>query len=321
MGRIAAFGLLATAIAACAPNAAPLPTHPLPAAGFVSVQAEPLPLDPRPDGAERIGAFAYAGGVKLTSRDTARLHGLSDLRVRGDRLVAVSDGGDLLDARLDLDSGGRIAGLSEARISPLLAPGGEPVQGKAEGDAEGLAILADGARLVSFERDHRIWLYPAGGGGPLKAPSPDAAFPPNEGMEALDADPASGPDAFVVGGEASGETWRCRLSAGCMSTGRIDKPPEFGLVAAAEAGAGRTAWLLRAFDPIRGVRIVLLIRDSAGREIDRLAMAQPLTIDNFEGLAAVPGTDGSVRFYLLSDDNFSNLQRTLLMAFDWRPKT
>jgi hypothetical protein len=48
-------------------------------------------------------------------------------------------------------------------------------------------------------------------------------------------------------------------------------------------------------------------------------MAPPMTVDNFEGLAAVPRTDGSVRFYLLSDDNGLAHQRTLLLAFDWRP--
>ncbi len=29
-----------------------------------------------------------------------------------------------------------------------------------EADAEGLDILPDGDRLVSFERNHRLWLYP-----------------------------------------------------------------------------------------------------------------------------------------------------------------
>ena len=43
------------------------------------------------------------------------------------------------------------------------------------------------------------------------------------------------------------------------------------------------------------------------------------TVDNLEGLAALPQRDGSIRFYLISDDNFSKLQRTLLLAFDWRP--
>ena len=42
-------------------------------------------------------------------------------------------------------------------------------------------------------------------------------------------------------------------------------------------------------------------------------------MDNFEGLAALPGKAGVVRFYLISDDNFSSSQRTLLLAFDWKP--
>ena len=78
------------------------------------------------------------------------------------------------------------------------------------------------------------------------------------------------------------------------------------------------AWLLRAWDPVRGSRNALVIHD-AGGEIARMDMARPLTIDNFEAIAAVPAKDGSVRFYLLSDDNFQSSQRTLLLAFDWTP--
>jgi hypothetical protein len=49
-------------------------------------------------------------------------------------------------------------------------------------------------------------------------------------------------------------------------------------------------------------------------------LASPMTVDNYEGLAAVPATDGGVRFYLISDDNGRADQRTLLLAFDWRSK-
>jgi hypothetical protein len=49
-------------------------------------------------------------------------------------------------------------------------------------------------------------------------------------------------------------------------------------------------------------------------------MAAPLTVDNFEGVAAVSRSDGGVRFYLLSDDNGDASQRTLLLAFDWQPR-
>lgn len=41
-----------------------------------------------------------------------------------------------------------------------------------------------------------------------------------------------------------------------------------------------------------------------------------MTIDNFEGVAAKELQDGRVRLYVISDDNFSATQRTLLMVFD-----
>nr|QQZ51185.1 hypothetical protein JKL49_08720 [Phenylobacterium glaciei] len=48
-------------------------------------------------------------------------------------------------------------------------------------------------------------------------------------------------------------------------------------------------------------------------------ITKPLTVDNIEGVSAVPNKDGSTRFYLISDDNFSNSQKTILVAFDWKP--
>lgn len=41
-----------------------------------------------------------------------------------------------------------------------------------------------------------------------------------------------------------------------------------------------------------------------------------MTIDNFEGLAAKELPDGRTRLFIVSDDNFSPTQRTLLMVFD-----
>ena len=63
---------------------------------------------------------------------------------------------------------------------------------------------------------------------------------------------------------------------------------------------------------------LVLVQRGKGAEIGRLDLARPLTVDNFEGLAAVPAPDGGVRFYLISDDNFSPSQRTLQLAFDWK---
>jgi hypothetical protein len=302
-------------LAACAPAEAPLPNEPVPADGMIRIMAEPVALDPNDPAKTAIGAFAYAGGVVLSSSDTSRLHGLSDLHVFEDgRLLAVSDEGDLLQARLVLDGRGRLTGLTGAKITALPGPDGKPLPGKQAADAEGLAVLANGDRLVSFEQDHRIWLYPADGGSPRAAPTPNASFPSNGGLEALAADAQAGPDAYIAGAEESGQTWACRLGGECAAGPRVAKDAGFGLVALRRLPDGRMVQLLRAFDPLRGNRIVLRIERGGTLELSR-----PLTVDNFEAVAAAPIT-GGWRFYLLSDDNFQSIQRTILMAFDWRPK-
>ncbi len=43
-----------------------------------------------------------------------------------------------------------------------------------------------------------------------------------------------------------------------------------------------------------------------------------VTIDNYEGIAAMQMPDGRVRLFVVSDDNFSESQRTLLMVYDIR---
>jgi len=316
-------GLIAiAALAACAPGPAPLPRAPLPAGPGIVIKAEAEPLNPSDPTRERLGDFAYAGGLQLSSDQTSRLHGLSDLKVAPNgRLWSVSDdGGDLLQARLALDVAGRLVGVTDAQLGVLTDEGGKPLQGKFESDAEGLAVMPNGDRLVSFERHHRIWLYPAAGGAPHAVPAPDEAFPENEGMEALAALPAAGPDAYVVGAESTGHTWTCRLSGGCAAGYAVEVPSGAGLVAAAPLPDGRIAWLIRAWSPLTGVRVTLTVRDARGAEVDRMTLAPPLSVDNFEGLAALPAADGRIRFYLISDDNFAPNQRTLLFAFDWTPK-
>lgn len=311
--------LVSAALTACA-QAAPRPDRPVAAGPAIGVVAAPVPLNPQDAAQDHIGAFRFAGGLALSSPDTARLHGLSDMAITNGRdLTIVSDEGDLVHARLVLDASGRLVGLKDAKLTALPGEDGKPLPGKQEADSEGLALLANGDMLVSFEQRHRIWIYPAAGGPPRPVPSPDATFPANGGMEALGPDPAAGPDAYVVGGEDSGQTWTCKLASGCTPGPSITKPEGFGLVAVARLPQARTAWLLRAWDPLRGSRVTLTIQDAKGAELGRLDLARPYSVDNFEALAAVPANDGSVRFYLLSDDNFQSVQRTLLLAFDWTP--
>ena len=296
------------------------PVAPVPSAP-ISIDAVPVPLNPQNPSQKAIGDFLYAGGLVLTSRQSDQLHRLSDLEVTGtDTLTAVGDMGIVITARLVLDGAEQLVGVTDARLTFLTGEDGRPLSDKADADAEGLALLPNGDRLVSFERRDRIWLYPSTGGPPRPVPAPEISFPPNGGMEALAADPEAGADAYVVGAEASGETWTCRLSsAECIKGPSVDKPQEFGLVAIRRLPGMQTVYLLRAFDEARGSRISLRIFRS-GKMVARMDLAPPMTVDNYEGIAAVPRTDSGVRFYLISDDNAVARQRTLLLAFDWRPR-
>lgn len=314
--------LAALVLAACGKPVAERPGAAAPAASGITIKAEPVPLNPADPKQDRVGDFVYAGGLKLTAAQTSRLHGLSDLDVQPDgALISVGDEGDLLRARLILDAGGRLAGLADARLSELVGLDGKPLQGKDNRDSEGLALMANGDLLVSFERNDRIWLYPKDGGPPRAVPSPDVKFPYNEGMEALAPDPDRGASAYFTGGETTGRTWSCTLTTACVEGPKVDLDVGFGLVAARRLPQGRTAWLLRAFNPTTRSVIQLRITDAGGGVIDQMELRGPLTVDNFEGLAAVPAKegDGAIRFYLISDDNFSRSQRTLLLAFDWTP--
>ena len=85
---------------------------------------------------------------------------------------------------------------------------------------------------------------------------------------------------------------------------------------------GELLILHHSFIPGIGSRIILTIVGDPFFDkavIGRLSMGPNATVDNFEGVSAIAGPEGSWRIFLLSDDNFNDKQRTLLLAFDWTP--
>ena len=97
--------------------------------------------------------------------------------------------------------------------------------------------------------------------------------------------------------------------------------------AAARLPSGRVLVLERGFVAANLEISARLVRLDAGAPRAGAVLAgevlavlrRPLTVDNMEGLAARPGADGRTLIYLLSDDNFSPFQRTLLMMFELDP--
>jgi hypothetical protein len=321
----------------CTPRKPPVvatPPAPVKVGPEITVTATPVPLDAaNPAKIDAEGGFTYAGGLALTSATTTRLHGLSDLSVTADgKLTAISDEGDVFEARLRLDETGKLVGLTGAKLWPLKGPDGQALQGKQHADAEGLAVLPNGDHLISFERDHRIWRYAVGPDGtwslPAPAPKPATIFPDNEGMEALSAYPAAGPDAYLVGGE-EGEVWLCRLSADCRSLPPQSGPDfTWGLTGFAPFAGAAVATLHRGYDPIRGWRSVVRFISDPTKPLAQQRTSAALHIDssmprdNFEGVsltgAPAGAPAGATRLYLISDDQaIGTNQRTLLLAFDW----
>jgi len=82
----------------------------------------------------------------------------------------------------------------------------------------------------------------------------------------------------------------------------------------------RSASLFGGFEARLSVIKTAAIAPGARLSGQELAVIKsPLPVDNFEAAAARAAPDGSVLIYLLSDDNFNAMERTLVLQFRWRP--
>ncbi len=280
-------------------------------AGEIAIHAQPIPIGPQsmldavlPKGAR------FLGGWHLTS-DNHNFGGLSGLDIlpSGD-LLGVSDAGAFV--WISMKDGAPAGG---GRLAYMRGSNGQLLPGKRAADAEGLAIR-EGLALVSFEQDHRILAFDLKGCGAeargvLTATLPNRLIKkkiaPNKGAEALRLDAQGrlvfGYEAVLMGGAHSG--WVRADGSGEFDTVTIP-PPGLSLVGFADG-----LQLYRAYDPLRGNRNV--IRFESG---DEIRLERPLQMDNFEGIAVQSLPAGGRRIYIISDDNFSARQRTLLYVFE-----
>ena len=295
----------------------------------LEIAARAVPLHGSNPNREIVGSLRYRGGLELTSPDP-RFGGLSALLLSedGTRLTAITDQGHWVTARLIAAADGAPRALAEVEIGPLHGPGGAHLRGKHESDSESLTRLADGALVVAFENHHRLWRYPAGAnplaGHPAVFPPPPAlqSLRSNSGIEAL-ATLADGALLAIAEGRQGADTspaflWR----GGAWSELLYPRAPGFRPTGAATLPGGDLLVIERSFNLFDGVAIRLQriaavqIRPGATLSGTTLAvLRRPLTLDNMEGVAARRSERGETLIYLISDDNFRQLQRTLLMVF------
>lgn len=292
----------------------------------VAVEATQVLLNPADPSQSAVGPLVWRGGLALRSGDK-RFGGFSDLAVSPDgrSLAAVSDEGQFLTARPTYDGRGFLAGVEDAVLHPMRDTRGRPLEGKKQQDAESLVRMDDGSFIVGFERWHRLWRYPQGADGPAETVTPPKDLdraPSNGGIETLVRLPG---DRLLALTE---EKIRKGILEGWLRRGRRwadigyrvegDLRPSGGC----RLPSGEVMVLERSYAPATGVvaRLRRLPADSIapGAVLDGTPIAtlgRPLTVDNFEGLSCRAGQKGETLLYLVSDDNFSADQRTLLLMF------
>lgn len=302
-----------------------------PSSGIVEIRALAVDLDPKHPNRKRIGKLVFLSGFELESSDQ-RFGGLSGLWINEDSLVAVSDRGYWISARARHDADGRLAEFSDWKIERLPAPDGRPVSGRLA-DSEGLTRDQDGSFIVSFEQAHRLWRYApepstfASKPVPIPVPARLARAPGNGGVECV---------AALGGGRLIILTEALRNADGNLHGWILEKERFHSLsyVPSAEFAPSDCAVLKNGDLLILERRIGLLgswatrikkiPRDSVrpgarleGSEIARLAL--PLAVDNFEGMAVYEHPRAGTLVYLVADDNYFFLQRTLLLQFQLGP--
>jgi hypothetical protein len=281
----------------------------------------------------RFGALTFRSGLELRS-SAPSFGGFSGLwrSPDGRELVALSDNAQWLTARVDMRNG-KLAGLSGAAVAPLLGPEGKLLRRTRYYDTEGLAI-AGGTAYVSIERSHAVMRFDwarsgiAARGQFVPVPTDARTLPSNQGLEAIGVAPPRSPLAgsLVAIAERS-DNGPDAPTRGFILTGpkrglfEVARSEEYDVTDLAFLPGGEMLLLERRFSLLRGVaaRLRRFAPDAIrpGARVDGLVIFESEAsheIDNMEGLS-VHREGEALIVTMISDDNFSSLQRTLLLEF------
>jgi hypothetical protein len=327
-GALAALGLLGAVATIAAPIAAAEP----PAA--IEVRARPiLAFDIRDPARRRFGALEFRGGLSLQSPGK-HFGGLSAIRVQTDgaRFISLTDRGWWLRGRIVYE-GVRPTGIADAEMAPILAADGQPLAKRGWFDTE--SIAQDGDTLyVGIERVHQIVRFNYGRDGllaraqPIGVPLAMRSLPANRGIEAL----VFVPKGLPLGGtliaiserglDKAGDIVAFLIGGPQPGTFSVRRSDSFDISDAALLPDGGLLLLERKFSWTSGLA-VRLRQMKLGDVAPSALIDGPVLfeadlgyeIDNMEGLSVHRGPDGETVLTLVSDDNFSIIQRTLLLQF------
>src|SRR3984957_7701493 len=326
----------AQAQSATQPPAKPLlpDEHSVTAPVAIEVKAHPLPsFDTRDRSHVRFGKLEYRSGLILTSPFPG-FGGLSGLRLdaKGERFISFSDKGNWFTGRI-VYSGCAMVGLDEVEAAPMLGPDGRPITARGWFDSESIAL--DGSLVyIGLERVNQVLRFDfskgftRSRGEVVSMPAAVKKLPYNKGLEALVFVPKGQPlagtlialsergldgdgnlIAFLVGGPTPGQ----------FSVRRTEK---FDISDATLLPSGDILLLERKFSLVEGlhvrIRRIALKSLSPGALVDGPVIFEAdlgNEVDNMEGIDAFVTPEGETVLTMVSDDNFSMIQRTLLLQF------
>jgi hypothetical protein len=333
---LAIFSRAARAQFATHPPAQPPPDELTPPAPVsITVNARPIAsFDLRDRSRTRFGGLAFRSGLILTSSFPG-FGGLSSLRLdpKGRKFTSANDKGAWITGRIVYGTAGEMTGLADVEAAPMLARDGRPITAHGRFDTESIAL--DGSLVyVGIERANRIMRFDFAGdftrarGEDVEVPPAVRNLPLNRGIEAMAVVPPGTPlartliaisergldagrniAAFLIGGPSPGQF-------------AIRRTDHFDISDACLLPSGDLLVLERKFSLTGGIgvriRRIAIKAIAPGAVVDGPSIFDAdlgQEIDNFEGLDAFADDDGNVVVTLVSDDNFSLVQRTLLLQF------
>jgi hypothetical protein len=305
------------------------------ATGITRIKIDATPIisfDNRDPSQTRFGNLEFRGGLALAS-NTPAFGGLSGIHVEpdGSRFIALTDRGFWRRGRI-VYRDGRPADIADAEMAPILGSDGKPLAARGWYDTESLAER-DGMLYVGIERVEQIVRFDYRRDGLLaraqviSVPPDFRTFKYNKSLECLAA-PRQGllAGALIVVTERSldkaGNLRSFLLEGDVVTRFSVKRTDEFEATDCTILPPDNLLLLERRYSPVRGVamriRRLPLASLKEGALVDGPSMIEAdlgYQIDNMEGIAVHHTETGETILTLVSDDNFSFIQRNLLLQF------
>lgn len=309
-------------------------------AAQIAVRSMPVTTFKGVHAGETVDGLVWRGGLALAS-EAKGFGGLSGIAFTGadNRLAMVSDRGFFVSGRLDYDRSGTPERLSAVTVSAIENSRGDALPRDFARDAEAIeTIHRDGrpaAVRVGFENLTRVAdfdLTDGVPGGPAREVAiPDwlSAIRTNQSLEAVciapPASPVAGSTVLITESVTTDDGAHAAYMLGHRDKGRLSltdtpglKPTDCaflpdGDLLVLERGVNLFQFVMR-------VRRIPAADVRPGREMsgEVILTGTGGDIDNMEGIAVHPGPDGQTRIAIVSDDNFNDWERTLLLEFSLR---